>query len=159
MIYGNVNAGETDPAYSIAIIRALNYIRKTDFSDMHECKFFPDGENFQVLVCERTTGNKAEKPAEVHRKFVELQYCAEGRQLMGFYPDNGKFEIKEDHLNESRDVRFYKDSDDSHEVMLPLWPGQYCIFFPEDVHRPWCTAGDSPEPIKMIVIKIPVDSL
>ena len=159
MIYGDINARETEKAYDPAIIRGIEYCRSTDFSGMHESKFFPEGENFQVIVCERITGPKAEKPAEVHRAFVELQYCCEGRQLMGVYPDTGRFEVSEDYLDTPRDVKFYKNSDDAQEVMIPLCPGRYCCFFPEDVHRPWCTAGDGPEPIKMIVLKIPMDSL
>ncbi|MDO4960605.1 MAG: YhcH/YjgK/YiaL family protein [Eubacteriales bacterium] len=159
MIYGNVYTAETQAAFSPALLRAIEWCRSTDVSEMHESKFFPEGESFQVIICERITGDKTEKPAEVHRACVEVQYCAEGRQLMGYYPDTGVYEISEDHLDEPRDVRFYKNCSEAPEVMLPLYPGQYCIFFPEDVHRPWCTAGDGPEPIKMVVIKVPVDTL
>ena len=159
MIFGNVNAGESAAAYDPLIDRAIAYCRNTDVSQMHESRFFPEGEDFEVLICERTTGPKEEKKAEVHRKFAELQFCAAGRQNMGYCPDTGEFEILENHLNEDRDVRFYKLPEDSKEIMLPLYPGQYCVFFPEDVHRPWCTAGEGPEPIKMIVIKIPMDHL
>ena len=64
MIYGNINARETEKAYDPAILRGIEYCRSTDFSAMHESKFFPEGEDFQVIVCERVTGPKAEKPAE-----------------------------------------------------------------------------------------------
>lgn len=159
MIYGNIYAGENRAAYSPLLLRAIDYCRNTDFTGMHESRFFPDGEKFEVLVCERMTGPKAEKKAEVHQRCAELQFCAKGRQLMGYCPDTGSFAILEDHLQEDRDVRFYQLPQDAPEVMLPLYPGQYCLFLPEDVHRPWCSAGDQPEPIKMIVLKIPVAEL
>ncbi len=159
MIYGNVNAKETEHAYDPLIVRAINYCRNTKAADIHESKFMPEGEDFKVLFCERVTGPKSEKKAEVHSRMVEIQYCAEGRQSMGYYPDLGCFPVLEDHLNEERDVRFYQNTEDAGEIMLPLYPGQYCVFFPEDVHRPWCTAGTGPEPIKMIVIQIPLSKL
>lgn len=159
MIYGNVNAQESQAAYSPLLRRAIDYCRKTDFSQMHESRFHPEGEDFEVLVCERTTGPKAEKKAEVHRRCAELQFCCEGRQSMGFCPDTGNFPVLEDHLDEDRDVRFYTLPEEAHETMLPLYPGQYCLFFPEDVHRPWCMAAGQPEPIKMIVLKIPMADL
>lgn len=44
------------------------------------------------------------------------------------------------------------------EPMLLMTPGTYAVFFPEDVHRPFCQAGE-PAGIKKIVVKILLDSL
>ena len=42
--------------------------------------------------------------------------------------------------------------------MLPMFTGSYAVFFPEDVHRPFCQM-DGPEDIKKIVIKIKLDTV
>lgn len=39
-------------------------------------------------------------------------------------------------------------------------PGDYAVFWPQDVHRPFCTRpqnGGAPEAIKKIVIKFPAE--
>ena len=36
--------------------------------------------------------------------------------------------------------------------------GTYAIYFPWDVHIPAVQAGDSPAPIRKIVIKVPADA-
>ena len=76
---------------------------------------------------------------------------------MGFYPDRGDNEVLKDCLEE-KDTLYYKENPGSGEVMLPLVPGSYGIFFPEDVHRPFCQV-DGPEDIKKIVIKIRMSTL
>ena len=83
---------------------------------------------------------------------------SQGQEYMGFYPDRGDNELLKDCLEE-KDTLYYKENPDSGEVMLPMLEGSYAIFFPEDVHRPFCQMEDGPKDIKKIVIKIPVESL
>ena len=59
---------------------------------------------------------------------------------------------------EEKDTLYYQENPKSGEVMLQMTPGTYAIFFPEDVHRPFCQI-DKPERVKKIVVKIAIDSL
>ena len=157
MILGHINARESEAAYSKQIQRALAYCRDTDVAGMEEGRYPQDGDDFIVLINQRRTGSREEKLPEVHREYAELQYMVSGREYMGFYPDRGDNEVLKDCLEE-KDTLYYKENPGSGEVMLPLVPGSYGIFFPEDVHRPFCQV-DGPEDIKKIVIKIRMSTL
>lgn len=61
MIFGNVDVGESAAAYDPLIDRAIAYCRNTDVSQMHESRFFPEGEDFEVLICERTPGRRKKR--------------------------------------------------------------------------------------------------
>ena len=77
--------------------------------------------------------------------------------MMGFYPDKGDNELLMDCLDE-KDTIYYKENPNSEEKMLLMTPGTYAVFFPEDVHRPFCQV-DEPARVKKIVIKIALDTL
>lgn len=44
MIYGNINAKETEAAYTPVIRKALDILRTTDVSEMHHGKYPIDGD-------------------------------------------------------------------------------------------------------------------
>lgn len=157
MIYGHISAKETEKAYAPRIREAIRYCRETDVSGMGESRFLLDGDRLIAQICDRVTEAKEKKLPEVHRRYAELQYMAEGRELMGYYPDKGDNEILEELLKE-KDTIYYKENPDSEETMLLMTPGTYAIFFPEDVHRPFCMV-EQPERVKKIVVKIDLDTL
>lgn len=157
MIFGHILAKETEVAYASMIQIAIRYCRETDVSGMGESRFELDGEDFIALVCDRVTGAKEEKLPEVHRRYAELQYMAEGSELMGFYPDCGDNQVLQDLLAE-KDTIYYQENPNAGEKMLLMTPGTYAVFFPEDVHRPFCQV-EGPERVKKIVVKIALDRL
>ncbi len=157
MILGHVDAAESRQAYAPQILRAIEYCRTADTDHMELGRYYLDGDDFFVIYNEWTTGKKEEKLPEVHRKYVELQYVVSGREHMGFYPDRGDNRLLQDCLEE-KDTIYYQENPDSGEVMLPLVKGSYAIFFPEDVHRPFCQI-DGPEKLRKIVVKINISKL
>lgn len=157
MIYGNINAKESENAYSATIRKALHILRTTDTTEMHHGKYPLDGDKLILQINEVTTGPKATKRPEVHAKYIDAQFMVHGHELIGYYPDCKDGEVLEDHLADN-DVLFYKERSDSHEMMLPMTDGCYVFFFPEDVHRPCCEMN-GPEDVKKIVLKIRVDTL
>lgn len=157
MIYGNMNAKETEAAYSETIQKAIRILRETDVTDMHHGKYPLDGDKLILQINEITTGPKETKRPEVHRKYIDVQFMVHGHELIGFYPDKKESEVLDDQL-ETNDVLFYKENPDAGEIMLPMTKGCYAIFFPEDVHRPCCQMNQA-EDVKKIVLKIRVDAL
>lgn len=156
MIYSNITAKHSNGAYSAQVMRAIEYCGKTDFSQMKDGRY-PIDDDFIVQVNERTTKPKEQNFPEVHKEFVDFQFMYQGKDFIGFYPDEANNEIAENHLEEF-DTIFYKENPEVTEQMLPMHEGDFAVFFPEDVHRPLCQM-DGPEDIKIIVIKIRVSSL
>ena len=88
---------------------------------------------------------------ESHRKYIDLQYVAEGIETMGFCSIDQCDPI--DIFNEENDYQLYKNCKLGY---LPFYVGDFAFFFPQDVHMPRGLYGKS-MPIKKIVVKIPVD--
>lgn len=158
MITGH--GGSRSVGYSATLNRLLDFCAGLDTTVLREGRynFFP-GEDIIVLINERITQPIFQRPAEVHRHYVELHYVVSGGECIGYYPDTGNYSVSADLLQE-KDTLYYQDAPDAPEVMLPLIPGDYAVFFPEDVHRPFCVRpqnGSQPEDIKKIVIKFPTE--
>ena len=156
MIYGHILAKETEAAYAASIREAICCCREMDVTNMGESKIFLKGEDMIVLVCDRVTEPREKKLPEVHRRYAELQYMAEGSELIGYYPDKGDNLIREDCLRE-KDTIYYQENPSAEETMLLMRPGTYAIFFHEDVHRPFCQVEKS-ERVKKIVVKVALDT-
>lgn len=72
MIYGNINAKETEAAYTPVVRKALEILRTTDVSDMHHGKYPLDGDKLILQINEITTGPKETKRPDVHRPCCEM---------------------------------------------------------------------------------------
>lgn len=86
--------------------------------------------------------------SEAHKKYIDIQYCISGIETMGWKSLDDCKNPSEGYNNE-RDVTFYEDRPDTY---FELNPGQFVIFFPEDMHAPMIGNGL----IKKLVIKVKV---
>ena len=90
MIYGNINAKETEAAYTPVIRKALDILRTTDVSEMHHGKYPIDGDKLILQINEITTGPKETKRPEIHRQYIDVQYMVHGHELIGFSTPTAK---------------------------------------------------------------------
>lgn len=157
MIYGHIDVPEARSGYPEPILKALDYCRAADLAHWEEGRYLLDGEKMIALVFSRETGPKEEKRLEVHRRYIELQFMADGEEYIGFYPDRGGHQIEEDCLEE-KDTLYYRKKPEEEEIMLPMRAGCYAVFFPEDVHRPFCQM-EKAQTVKRIVVKIDISTL
>ena len=165
MFYGCIHQRDLDKqlaTFPKAIAAALAYVKENDMA-AHEAGVFdisPEGIAMRLQVMDMETKPRGEARPEVHRKFVDVQFLAAGANEAAYvYADDGKNDVDEDQLDTPRDICFYKNRKDAPESMLLLTPGTFAVYFPWDVHVPGVCAGDSPERIRKIVIKVPVSAL
>lgn len=157
MIYGHIDAVPESRAYPEPIRRAVAYCQEAKNRDWKEGRYELEGDRWIVQVFSRATKPKEEMLPEVHRRYIELQFMAEGAEYIGYYPDQGDNRILEDRLEE-KDTLYYEENPKAAEIMLPMRDGCYAVFFPEDVHRPFCRMGET-QMVKRIVIKIDADEI
>ena len=156
MIFGSIQNIETDKKYlGKALVRGLEYLAKTDFSKVEAGRYEIEGAAFFALVQEYHTSPKEEKKPEAHRKYVDIQYVAQGAEVIGYGLDNPANEISGDRLAE-KDVLNFRSV--QNEIDLILTQGMYTILFPQDVHRPGCHYGEGGN-VKKVVLKISKDLL
>jgi YhcH/YjgK/YiaL family protein len=130
--------------------KAFNYIKETDLFSIEIGKYEIDGDNLRAIV-----SNKKGMPAEesiakfeCHNKYIDIQLCISGKELMGWKPREKCVKEKGDY-NAEKDVQLYSDEPD---MYFGLTDGQFVVFFPGDVHAPMI--GE--EEIKKLVIKVKI---
>lgn len=133
-----------------SIRKGLAFLAETDIAALPAGRVEIDGDAMFALIQDYDTEPKAAKRPESHARYIDIQYVFAGRELLGYAPIVAEHTVTED-LFETKDVRFYGDV--AQETDLLLGPGGYAVFYPTDIHRPGCAAGDT-EKVRKVVIKI-----
>jgi YhcH/YjgK/YiaL family protein len=131
------------------ISRAFAYLKQTDFTKTELGKYEIDGDNIFVLVNEYKTKDASEGKLETHRKYIDVQFVAQGSELMGYAPFNSQ-QIT-DYYNEQNDITFFEGD----KSFVKVDEGMFAIFFPADLHMPGIKVEESAY-VKKIVIKVKV---
>ncbi len=156
MIFGNLGNLSKDKAYlAEALVKGLDYLQKTDFSKVAVGKYEIDGSSIFALVQEYQTAPKAEKKAEAHAKYIDIQYIDQGDEVISFALFSPESEVKEN-LLEQKDAIYYQTV--KGEMDLHLSKGMYAIFFPDEIHRPGCNYQSGGQ-VRKVVVKIAMSLL
>lgn len=155
MIFGHLaNLAKEKAAIGGVLQKGLEYLAQTNFKSMAVGRYEID-ENMYALVQEYVTQPKADRKAERHEKYIDIQFVEQGIECIGFAVASPESEISEDKLAE-KDAVFFKTVKDEVAMIMPA--GTYAIFFPADIHRPCCDNG-SPVQVRKVVLKIKVSAL
>lgn len=156
MILGHIkNFGQEKDLLPAALRTGLEYLAKTDFAKMPPGKYEIADTDIYVSLSEYTSDRKENKKLEAHVKYIDIQYIISGAENIGYGDLETNLTVKEDKLAE-KDAIFYQAV--PNETELKLTAGMYAIFFPWDVHRPSCAAGD-PATVRKAVVKVKMDLL
>lgn len=128
--------------------QAFHFLKSANLQELPLGKQELEGEHLFVNVQEYYGKAKPDALYESHKKYIDIQYVVEGEELIGLTTLD-KVTVKEPY-NEEKDIAFYDFEGGDY---LKATPGSFFLFFPEDVHRPSITAGDSIL-VKKIVFKI-----
>ncbi|MCL6086817.1 MAG: YhcH/YjgK/YiaL family protein [Actinobacteria bacterium] len=132
------------------ILKAFNLIESLNFPSLPDNIFEIEGKNFYyILSSYQTTTNIKEKPAEAHRKYLDLQYIIYGKEKIGF-ADYSNIKKAYSEYNPEKDIEFFDSIDN--ECFITLSQNHYAIFFPEDIHRPGISINN-PINVRKVVFK------
>ena len=132
------------------IQRGLRFLADTVIAALPAGRVDIDGDRMFALIQDYDTVPKAEKRPESHARYIDIQYVASGREVIGYAPLAGDNPVAENFF-EGRDVQFFSTVAD--ETDLVLGTGAYAVFHPTDIHRPGCAAG-APAKVRKVVVKI-----
>ena len=155
MIYSSIKSDFDINNYPSVIQDAIRFFRETDFDSFVDGEYTISGRDILFQVRDLETKPADQCRPEVHRKYIDVQFLHKGKESIGVVTDTGKNEISENLLKE-RDLIFYKDVDN--ETFISMIEGDFCVFFPSDVHRPACERNGQ-SMIRKIVYKINIDLL
>lgn len=150
MIIDNIrNAGFYSSSDNTTLSRAFDYLLNTDFSAVQTGRHEIDGDNIYAMVSEYEPKNRDECLWEAHKKYIDVQYIAEGSEKMG-YANVRDLGIKEEY-NPEKDCLFL----DGEGSFLLCRPGTFAVFGPEDAHMPGVSSGKAGK-VKKVVVKVKV---
>lgn len=128
----------------------FKYIATTDLSALEPGKVVLVPGRLWINVMAYTPKPAEETAAEVHRKFIDLQYTFEGNELMGLV---NKVTPTGDY-DPVKDVQKFTPAEPVSYV--PAAPDRFFLYFPSDIHQPSVAAGEQPGVSRKIVGKIEV---
>ena len=133
------------------IANALQYIQNNDLTKIQPGRYELEGDRLVMIVFEFDATNTNEIKLEGHRRYIDLQYWANGSERMGHDILNNQPVIEA--YNEEKDCGFYHCD----ATWYRLQSGMFVIYYPTDLHTavadPLCQTK-----VKKIVFKILVEA-
>ncbi len=128
------------------LVRALNYLRETDFSGRSVGEYPLEERDIFAIVSDYSLKTRAQGKLEAHRQYVDIQYLVRGTEMIGYAPLAGQ-EILVDYEHE-KDCVFYRGD----SSLITLVAGMFAVFFPQDLHMPGI--GDPAQQVRKVVVKV-----
>lgn len=130
MIIGKLSKmyGQLDYLKDKRILKAVSLIESLNFPGLPDNVFEIKDKNFYyILSSYQTAADVKEKPAEAHRKYLDLQYIIYGKEKIGFADYSNIKKIHSEYSPE-KDMELFDSIDN--ECFIPLNQNHYAIFFP-----------------------------
>ena len=129
---------------------AFDFLRRPDLAALPDGRHELDGSRVYALLQSYTTRPRELGKPEAHRRYVDIQCLLAGREVCGIVHLRDDLGVDTPY-NAERDFMFLRPTPCD---FVTLQPGTFAIFFPWDAHQPGCQAGDAPEAVRKVVIKI-----
>jgi len=147
MIIGNIHALQNwlpEP-----LRQAIEYVKQHVTAQTPLGKHDIDGSRLFMLVSEDTTQPLAERQAEFHQRYLDIQIVMRGQEGMTFscLPAGTP---QTDWLDD-KDIAFLPEGEQEKTVVLS--EGDFVVFYPGEVHKPLCAVG-SPAQVRKVVVKM-----
>ncbi|MMI38890.1 DUF386 family protein [Salmonella enterica] len=149
MLYGNIEQLTLLP-YVNNIIKKLIIEAVKIAEDQPAGRYelsFP--ESF-LMISEGETHSSLNRKAELHKKYIDVQILLSGYEEIGY---SNKIDTRIQELEHLPDDIIFPECV-ANEQFVTLNPGDFALFYPNQVHRPLCTRG-KPAPVKKAIVKIP----
>ena len=110
------------------------------------------GDEIYAFVQHHQTKPIAERQLEVHRKYIDIQYVASGREIIYWAPLTQLTDVTMA-FDEKVDAALFNGIAEMTPVQVRA--GQFALLFPQDGHAPSC-AWDAPAEVRKVVVKVMV---
>lgn len=109
-------------------------------------------DDIYITISEYRTKEPEDAFYEAHKKYIDVQYLISGSEYIGILRDTVLLKEMQPY-DEEKDIAFYASDGGT---LRKATPGNFFIFFPQDVHRP-CVKDMEQAMVKKLVVKIKVD--
>ena len=132
--------------------QAIVHLQANVTDETPEGKYDIDGNRLFYLISENMTEPFAERRAEYHARYLDIQVVLKGQEGMSFSvlpagkPDTDWLADK--------DIAFLPEGGE--EKMVVMSEGDFVVFYPGEVHKPLCAVGQ-PAKVRKAVVKLLVE--
>jgi YhcH/YjgK/YiaL family protein len=127
--------------------KAFDFISNSNINMLNNGRYEIEGDNVYALVSEYKTKDENEGELEAHRKYIDIQFLANGTELIGYAPLNNQDLITE--YNDEKDVIFFNGE----KSFITMEQGMFAVLFPGELHMPGIKTSKS-EHVKKVVVKV-----
>ena len=148
MILGSLKNTETAEKVHDLFKNAFDYIKTVDLTTIPSdgTRIELERNKLYLFINEYLGKTHQDVKGVAHRKYIDIQVLIKGTESMGWIELSECRKLLKPYDSE-KDVVFYNDAPSSY---IQVSPGEFAIFFPEDVHAP----GIGTENIKKLVVKV-----
>ena len=136
--------------FSPAVAKAFAFLDSLPVS-AEEKTYEIQGRDIYAMVQSYETIVESAEKLEAHRRYVDIQYCLEGEEIILVAPEKA-FPVLTPY-SETQDVAFYDAKDERFVSRLVMTPGRFAVLFPQDAHFAK-RAANAPCRVRKVVVKI-----
>jgi len=151
MIVTDLEHAQEQMALTPALQKALTFLQQVRSTSLVDGRVEIDGEQVYALVQSYET-RSGEPKFEAHRKYLDVQYVAEGEEIIGWALIHRM--AVDAAYDEAKDVCL-GHVPPSEVTPVRVSAGQMAVLYPTDAHAPKLAVG-APASVKKIVVKVAV---
>ena len=131
----------------------LNYLEKSDFSNIENGRYEILGDKVFASVQDYLSKPKESAKFEAHRKYIDIQYIVKGEEQIGVCNISNFNDFTP--YDSEKDIVFLTPINENKAEFIRLKEKEFMILMPQDAHMP-SIAIDKPSYVKKVVVKVSV---
>lgn len=128
--------------------QAIEFLTSRDLNALEVGKYELQGKDLWVNVAQTNPKTREQAKLETHRDYIDIQIPLSGVEEMGYTPAVD-CQPADAPYNDVKDITFFEGLAESY---IPVKPGMFAIFFPQDGHAP----GVTPDGVKKVIVKVKI---
>ena len=152
MIIGNIASFERYTALHKNFRAGFDFIKKALKDGLEAGRHEIDGEAIYAMIQEYETREQTQKMLEGHKKYIDLQFIADGTERMEII-DIARAEVIKEY-DSQLEAAFFAPKEECTSGIFSA--GDFAIFFPEDLHQPGLRSAKDACHVKKIIVKIAI---
>ncbi len=146
MIFDSLESIKRYTSLNSGFSKAVEFLLQPNLKDLPAGEYKIDDDRVYAIISIEDGRKKEDAELEIHKKYTDIQMVLSGTDEMGWKPAASCM-LPTAEFDKESDIRFFKDIPDA---WIPVKPGYFVIFFPEDAHAPLIADGK----LHKVVIKV-----
>lgn len=146
MIISNLRYSDRVEGMHPLFKRLFDYVKSHNLLEAEIGKIVLDGDELFINNVELEGVSKSDQVLEMHRSYIDVHILLKGEETIG-WKSIDRIKNYTQHYEEEGDCAI---SDDKPELYTTLYPGDFMIVYPEDLHAPAIGEGK----IRKLIAKV-----